>query len=132
MAWCGLDAGDDVGYIHGMAYYKLVGYHDPSRSISDPLVGSGGDAAEPVHERFGDHGLHHLRLGLRHSLATDPTGAHCMDARKFNKCCVPRPLLPDASLGDRHDAFMDSGRFPRKCGSPPAAVGAGSRNTMML
>jgi low temperature requirement protein LtrA len=37
-----------------MVYYKLVGHPDPGRSIPDPVVGPGGDAAGPVHERFGD------------------------------------------------------------------------------
>jgi hypothetical protein len=67
-----------------MVYYKLAGHHHPGRQSPDPLVDVGRDASGPVHERFGDQGLHHLRLGLCHSAAADSTGSHRLDTRKFN------------------------------------------------
>ena len=57
-----------------MAFYKLVGHHDPGRSIPDPPVGVDGDAAGPVHERFGDQSLHNVRLGVCRSASADSTG----------------------------------------------------------
>lgn len=85
----------------------VVGHHDPGRSIPDPLVDLGGDVAGPVHECCGDQSLHNLRLGLRHSTAADSTGAHRLDARKFNQCGAPgAALLPDASLVDLPSAEM--------------------------
>ncbi len=74
MVRSGRDAGDAVGHLRGLVYDKLVGNHDPGRSSQDSPVGFGGDAARSVHERFGDQGLHHLRLGLRCSSVDDPLG----------------------------------------------------------
>jgi Bacterial low temperature requirement A protein (LtrA) len=93
-----------------MVYYKLVGHPGSGRSILDTLAGPGSNAFGPVHERFGDQGLHHFRLGLRRSAAVDSTGAHHLDAPQFNRCGAPGTLLAYPSLGDHHYTLVDRGR----------------------
>jgi hypothetical protein len=62
-------------------------------AIDDPLDGLGGDdAAGLVHERFGDQGLHNVRLGVCHSASADATGAHGLDHRKFNRIIDQRKI----------------------------------------
>ena len=58
-------------HVYGMDIYKLGGHYDPGGMIKNPMDGLGGDAAGPVHERFGDQGLHNVRLGVCDSAVTD-------------------------------------------------------------
>src|ERR1017187_3479533 len=58
-------------HVYGVDIYKLGGHYDPGGTIKNPLDGLGGDAAGPDHERFGDQGLHNVRLGVCHSAVTD-------------------------------------------------------------
>jgi hypothetical protein len=94
--------------IRSMVFNKLVGYHDPGRSIPDPLVGLGGNAVGLVHERCGDEGIYNIRLGVCLSPFADSTRAYRLDTRKFNRCGCFESII--------YERF--SGSLPRHpCGS---------------